>query len=41
MADTLLGSGPGARRGGERYQVVVHVEAETLAGDGENGVCEL
>jgi Domain of unknown function (DUF222)/HNH endonuclease len=41
MADTLLGAGPVARRGGERHQVVVNVDAETLAGAREDGVCEL
>jgi hypothetical protein len=41
MADTLLASGPAARRGGDRYQVVVHVEAGTLSGDSDEGVCEL
>jgi Domain of unknown function (DUF222)/HNH endonuclease len=41
MSDTILASGPAGRRGGERYQVVVHVEAETLAGESEDGVCEL
>lgn len=41
MADTLLAAGPAGRRGGDRYQVVVHVEAGTLAGKSEDGVCEL
>jgi Domain of unknown function (DUF222)/HNH endonuclease len=41
MADTLLASGPAARRGGDRYQVVVHVEAGTLSSESEQGVCEL
>ena len=36
MADTLLVDGAGDRPGGERYQVVVHVEAETL-GQGDDG----
>jgi hypothetical protein len=41
MADTLLGSGPVARNGGERYQVVVHVDAATLGGESEHGLGEL
>jgi hypothetical protein len=41
MADTLLGAGPVARSGGERHQVVVHVDAEALAGAREDGVCEI
>ena len=41
MADTILGSGPAVRAGGDRYQVVVHVEAATLADDAANGSCEL
>lgn len=32
MAETLLATGPTAQPGGERYQVVVHADAETLAG---------
>jgi hypothetical protein len=40
MAETLLSSGPRRRSGGERYQVVVHVDAATLATDGE-GSCQL
>ena len=34
MAETMLVHGPQARDGGERYQVVVVVDAEVLAGDG-------
>jgi hypothetical protein len=41
MADTLLGSGPAGRPGGDRHQVVVHVDARTLSGASEDGVCEL
>src|SRR5918999_1509099 len=41
MADTLLGSGPVARNGGERYQVVVHVDAATLGGESDEGLGEL
>jgi hypothetical protein len=41
MADTLLASGPAARNGGERYQVVVHVDAATLSGESDEGVCGL
>jgi hypothetical protein len=40
MADTLLANGPSAR-GGDRYQVVVHVDRETLAADGDGARCEL
>jgi hypothetical protein len=32
MAETLLSSGPGERSGGDSYQVIVHVDAEALAG---------
>lgn len=41
MADTLLGSGALARSGGERYQVVVHVDASTLGDGSEDGPCHL
>jgi hypothetical protein len=46
----MLSSGPADRSGGESYQVVVHVDADTLASDdrpedgagsGEDGACEL
>ena len=40
MADTLLANGPSAR-GGDRYQVVVHVDSETLATRGDGARCEL
>ena len=33
MAKTTLRQGPGQLSAGERYQVVVHVSAETLASD--------
>jgi Domain of unknown function (DUF222)/HNH endonuclease len=33
MADTLLASGPADRTGGERYQVVVHVDIDVLSGE--------
>jgi Domain of unknown function (DUF222)/HNH endonuclease len=36
MADTLLASGP-AQRTADRFQVVVHVDAETLSGDAAGG----
>ncbi|MGH2837892.1 MAG: DUF222 domain-containing protein, partial [Thermoleophilaceae bacterium] len=32
MAETLLATGPAARTGGDRYQVVVHVDAEAIGG---------
>jgi hypothetical protein len=40
MAQTMLRHGPESPGGGERYQVVVHVTAETLAMDAA-GRCEL
>ncbi len=40
MAETTLRHGPGALSSAERYQVVVHVTAETLAG-GESDGCEI
>jgi hypothetical protein len=44
MAETLLSTGP-AERGGDSYQVVVHVDAATLAAtdddDGDGGPCRL
>ncbi len=40
MADLALARAPGERSGGERAQVVVHVDAAVLAGD-EGGRCEL
>jgi hypothetical protein len=43
VADAFLGGGslPPARSGGDRYQVVVHADAATLAGDQPGGRCEL
>ena len=40
MAETWLNSGAKPARGGEKYQVVVHIEAETL-NTGGPGRCEL
>jgi Domain of unknown function (DUF222) len=40
MAQTLLSSGAAERPPADRYQVVVHVDAATLAGD-EEGACQL
>jgi hypothetical protein len=40
MAETVLSHGAHAR-GGDRFQVVLHVEAETLAGSADDGRCEL
>jgi hypothetical protein len=40
IAETELRHGPGPQSSSERYQVVVHVTAETLAAD-QNGRCEL
>ncbi|MCP4766517.1 MAG: DUF222 domain-containing protein, partial [Gammaproteobacteria bacterium] len=41
MAETTLRHGPGQLSTGDRYQVVVHVSAETLADDDSDGRCEL
>jgi len=42
MADTMLAQGPASRTGGDRHQVVVHVDADTLGGrPGAAGRCEL
>jgi len=42
LADTLLAGGPKERTAGDRYQVVVHVDAEALAAeDEEPHRCEL
>jgi Domain of unknown function (DUF222)/HNH endonuclease len=47
MAHTLLSSGPAERNGGDGYQVVVHVDADTLAHDHDDaddhghGPCQL
>jgi hypothetical protein len=35
MADTLLASGPAQRNGGDRYQVMVHVDIDALSGAGD------
>jgi hypothetical protein len=40
MADTLLAHGPSAR-GGDRYQVVLHVDRDTLAATSDGERCEL
>ncbi len=42
MADTMLARGAAARTGGDRHQVVVHVDADVLAGSPDaGGRCEL
>ena len=41
MAETTLRHGPGHLSAGDRYQVVMHVTAETLACDDTDGRCEL
>jgi hypothetical protein len=42
MADALLaGGGDASRTGGDRYQVVVHVDTATLQGDDRGQTCEL
>jgi len=40
VADASLARGDASRTGGERYQVVVHVDAAALAGEADRG-CEL
>jgi Domain of unknown function (DUF222)/HNH endonuclease len=40
LADSFLARGPAARTGGDRYQVVVHVDSATLH-DGSGERCEL
>ena len=41
IADSFLATGPAARTGGDRHQVLVHVDAATLSGVDESGRCEL
>jgi hypothetical protein len=41
MADALLAGGDGTRTGGDRYQVVVHVDTATLGEDERGETCEL
>ena len=42
MADTMLAHGPASRTGGDRHQVVVHVDADAIAGRPDAaGRCEL
>jgi hypothetical protein len=41
MAESFLAHGAGALAGGERYQVMVHVDADTLPADGAGLRCEL
>jgi hypothetical protein len=41
LAETFLQTGPQARSGGDRYQVVVHVDANSLVGDAAAGACGL
>jgi hypothetical protein len=41
MAETLLAHGPSQRAGGERYQLVLHVEPRALDGDAAGACCEL
>jgi hypothetical protein len=40
VADAFLGGAGAARTGGDRYQVVVHVDTSTLR-EGDDGTCEL
>jgi hypothetical protein len=41
MAETYLTRGPAARKGGDRHMVTVHVDANVLADDDPDGVCEI
>ena len=41
IADSFLATGPAARTGGDRHQILVHVDAATLSGADESGRCEL
>jgi hypothetical protein len=41
LADTFLAGGHGSRTGGDRYQVLVHVDAPVLSRVDESGRCEL
>jgi len=41
MADTLLAGTPTARAGGDRFQILVHVDAATLRDGSDDGRCEL
>ena len=41
VADSFLATGPAARTGGDRHQILVHVDAATLSGADESGRCEL
>ena len=41
MVESFLARQPAARNGGDRYQVVVNVDADVLTDDATGGVCEL
>lgn len=41
MAETLLASGPAARTGGDRFQIVLNGEVNVLTDDAPGGVCQL
>jgi hypothetical protein len=41
MAESLLAGAQHSRSGGDRYQVVVHIDTATLRGDGRGERCEL
>jgi hypothetical protein len=41
MAENALAHGPHSRKGTERHQVVIHVEADVLAHDDTGGRCEI
>jgi len=41
IAESFLAHGPAARNGGDRYQIVVNVDADVVTDDAPGGVCEL
>jgi len=41
MAETWLAHGPASRKGGDRHMVTVYVDAEVLADNAPDGVCEI
>jgi hypothetical protein len=41
MAEAWLAGGPAARKGGDRHMVTVYVDANVLADDDPDGVCEI
>ena len=41
LAEAALGKGLGGRERGEPYQVMIHVDSAVLAGESDDGLCEL